>query len=448
MTTALIIEDDRSLRRVLAHSLGKMDIDAREAATLLEGDLAVQASPDVVLLDLHLPDGDGRLILERCRHRKPWVPVIVLSGSDDLDSMVDVIQRGAYDYLVKPPDLEALCELIDRALEEKRARNDVRDPHGAPSSGSLLVGKSPNMHAVFKQIAYVSDSDATVLVTGETGSGKELVARAIHAASDRRDEPFVAVNCATLSRELLSSELFGHVRGAFTGATSDRAGRFEVVGKGTLFLDEVGELDPSLQAALLRAIQERAFERVGEAKTRRFEGRLVAATNRDLQAEIEAGHFRSDLYYRLCVVEISLPALRERLGDIPALVRALLPQVAAEAGMRPLEVPDDVMVKLGEHSWPGNVRELRNVLSRMTVMASGSLATIELLRRTGFDPVRRVASAPSSSETLSLAQLESEHIARVLEATGWHKRRTAEILGVSRPTLDRKIKEYGIERRA
>ena len=447
MTTALIIEDDRSLRRVLSRSLGKMDIDAREAATLLEGDLAVQSSPDLILLDLNLPDGDGRLILERCRHREPWVPVIVLSGCDDLDSMVDVIQRGAYDYLVKPPDLDALCEVIDRALEEKRARSGVRAHEASKSPGTLLVGKSPNMHAVFKQIAYVSDSDATVLVTGETGAGKELVARAIHAASLRRDEPFVAVNCATLSRELLSSELFGHVRGAFTGASSDRPGRFEVVGKGTLFLDEVGELDPSLQAALLRAIQERTFERVGEAKLRPFEGRLIAATNRDLQAEIEAGQFRADLYYRLCVVEISLPPLRERLGDIPALVRALLPQVAAEAGMRPIEIPDDVMVMLAEHSWPGNVRELRNVLARMTVMSSGQLASADLLRRTGFEAVRR-GSTSAPSETMSLAQLESEHIARVLEATGWHKRRTAEILGVSRPTLDRKIKEYGIERRA
>jgi DNA-binding NtrC family response regulator len=448
LTSALVLEDDRALRRVVVRLLSNMDIEVREAATLLEGDQALRDAPDVVLLDLHLPDGDGRLLLERLRGREPWVPVIVISGSDDLDCMVDVIQRGAYDYLVKPPDLDALREVIDRALAERRARIRPLSAKATSTGGSDLVGHSPAMHDVFKQIAHVSGSDATVLVTGETGAGKELVARAIHAASGRADEPFVAVNCATLSRELLSSELFGHARGAFTGATSDRAGRFEVVGRGTLFLDEVGELEASVQAALLRALQEKTFERLGETTPRVFKGRVVAATNRDLPAEIEQGRFRADLYYRLGVFEIALPPLRDRLEDLPSIIQILLPRVAAECGTRSIEVPDDVIHLLEQHTWPGNVRELRNLLQRMTIMAAGTIATPELLRRTGFRPVARARSAEARDLTQSLAGLEADHVRSVLEATGWHKRRAAEVLGISRPTLDRKIRDHKIERGA
>jgi transcriptional regulator with GAF, ATPase, and Fis domain len=288
----------------------------------------------------------------------------------------------------------------------------------------------------------VATSDATVLVTGETGVGKELVAHAIHAASDRASAPFVALNCATLSAELLASELFGHVRGAFTGAVADRAGRFETVGDGTLLLDAVGELPLDLQAKLLRVIQERSFERVGEpTKERAVRGRLIAATNRDLTGEIDAGTFRADLYYRLAVVEIAIPPLRDRIDDLPDLVHALLLLTAAEAGGRPLAIPDDVMSRLREHSWPGNVRELRNLLQRMTVLAPGAIASRVLLEQCGFRPVRHLSG---SSGLAPLSNMEADLVTRALSATGWHKTRAAALLGISRPTLNRKIRRYGI----
>ena len=302
------------------------------------------------------------------------------------------------------------------------------------------------MREVFKRIAMVANTEAAVLVSGETGVGKELVARAIHSASKRQQDPFVAVNCATLSSELVGSELFGHVRGAFTGAVRDHAVRFEVVGEGTLFLDEVGELEPSLQAQLLRVLQERTFSRVGEAFPRAFVGRIVSATNRSMQEEVSAGRFRADLYYRLGVVELELPPLRERMDDIPELVASLLPAVAREAKVRPIALTPSALDHLLTHHWPGNVRELRNVLLRLTVMTSGGVADVAHLQRTGFVPQPRTTSdGPLPDADQTLARLEADHIARVLEATAWGKRRAAEILGISRPTLDRKIKRYKLE---
>lgn len=446
MVEALIIEDDRSHRLTLARALNNLGMGVREAATFLEGDLALRQNPDFVLLDLGLPDGDGRELLHRSRSYNPSTPVIVVSGADDFESTVRAIQSGAYDYLFKPVDLDELAAVIDSALAERQARTAVRMNTRQPGPVRGLVGRTEGMRRVYKQIASAAPSGTNVLVRGETGVGKELVARAIHSTADNRDEPFHAVNCAVLSRGLLASQLFGHARGAFTGAVRDHAGWFESVGEGTLFLDEVGELAPALQSKLLRVLQERMFERTGETKTRHFKGRLITATNRDLLDEVSDAGFRADLYYRISVVEIVVPPLRERIEDLPALCEALLPAIAEETGCTPLLVPPPVIDELSVHDWPGNVRELRNLLQRMTVLARGRIATQELLAEAGFRPTR-LAPAHRGGALQSLASLEAEHIDRVLCALRWHKTRAARILGISRPTLDRKIKQYDLQPR-
>ena len=449
MACVLVVDDDASIRRTLERLLGRQGHDVRLAEHGQQAIDTIRAEPiDLVLLDLGLPGIDGMQVLRSVRGDGDELAgpvVIVVSARDDMHSTVDAIQAGAYDYVIKPIDIHELMRVVDRALEEREVRRrlqGVRPERGVEDGEPLLVGRSPAMREVFKQVAQVAPHRSPVLILGESGTGKELAARAIHAASPRRREPFVAVNCAALSPGLLESELFGHRRGAYTGAVADRAGRLEVAGQGTLFLDEIGELAGELQAKLLRVLQEHTFERVGESTTRRLEARVLVATHRNLEAEVAAGRFREDLYYRLRVVEIRLPTLRERPEDIPLLVQRLLARVEVETGKQVQMLDENALELLQRHGWPGNVRELYNVLQRAVVLSRGPVVTAQSIALAGLEGGRRRSGAVGQS----LSDVEREHILNTLREAGWQKKRTAELLGISRPTLDRKIKAYELER--
>jgi DNA-binding NtrC family response regulator len=390
-----------------------------------------------------LPAMDGLEVLERLQGQESAPSAIVVSARDDMSSAVRAIQLGAYDYLVKPLDVDRLRLTVRRALESREASRALR-LMAAESARTFepgsIVGQSAAIRELYKTIGAVSLNRASVLILGESGTGKELVARAIHGAGADRERPFVAVNCTAFARDLLESELFGHVRGAFTGASADRAGRFELAGNGTLFLDEVAEIPLDLQAKLLRVLQERTFERVGDARSIQVRARIVAATHRDLGALIAEGSFRADLYYRLNVVVMRIPPLRERREDIGLLARTLLGKLARELHKDVRQIAPDAMARLERYDWPGNVRELENVLTRAIVLAKGAVITPDLL------PVEAPEEKAQRSEIPSLREVERRHIAHVLEHTGWNKRRACAILDISRPTLDRKLEDFALTR--
>jgi DNA-binding NtrC family response regulator len=383
VTRVLVVDDDRSIRRSLEKFLRGEGYDVDTAET---GTRAVEAlragGVDLALLDLGLPELDGLQVLEAVQGLAGLPPVIVVTARDDMQSTVRAVQLGAYDYLVKPLDIERLRLLCRRAVESREAarslRQLVQEVSSAYEVGSI-VGRSAALREIYKQIGAVSMTPTTVLVTGESGTGKELVARAIHYSGPQPERPFVAVNCTALARDLLESELFGHVRGAFTGAVGDKVGRFELAGQGALFLDEVAEIPLDLQAKLLRVLQERTFEKVGDTRAMTLRARVIAATHRDLPAMVRDGTFREDLYYRLKVVEIRIPPLRERREDIAMLVDALLAKINRELHKSVRLVPPDVLAAIEAYDWPGNVRELENALLRAVVLAKGEVLEPGLL---------------------------------------------------------------------
>jgi DNA-binding NtrC family response regulator len=447
----LVVDDDRSIRRTLEKFLGG---EGYQVATAQDapGAIAAADAADLMLLDLGLPGGSGFDVLTALAERPRPPTVVVITARDDMQSTVKAIQLGAYEYLVKPIDIDRLRGVIRQALDSRETRDQleafVTRPAEARMGGDIL-GKSPAIRDVWKQIGAVSTTRAAVLITGESGTGKELVARAIHVSSADRDRPFVAVNCTALAPGVLESELFGHVKGAFTGAIADRPGRFELAGKGTLFLDEIAEIPLDLQAKLLRVVQERTFERVGDARPIALEARIIAATHRDLAAMVARGSFREDLFYRLRVVEIALPALRERAGDIPILVEGLLAKINRDLGKAVRFVTPAALARLAAHGWPGNVRELENALTRAVVLAKTDVLDETLLpigaAAVAGDPAAG-AEADAAGALPTLRELERRHIIRVLAHTEWNKRRACAILDISRPTLDRKIEEYGLHR--
>jgi DNA-binding NtrC family response regulator len=371
---------------------------------------------------------------------------VVVTARDDMQSTVKAIQLGAYEYLVKPVDIDRLRTVVKTALDGREARTELVELAArGPDSGDIL-GKSPQIRDVWKQIGAVSTTRAPVLIVGESGTGKELVARAIHLASADRERPFVAVNCTALAPGVLESELFGHVKGAFTGAVADRPGRFELAGKGTLFLDEIAEISLELQAKLLRVLQERTFERVGDARPLQLEARVIAATHRDLAAMVARGTFREDLYYRLRVVEIRLPALRERASDIPILVEGLLAKIGRDLAKEIRYVAPSALARLVAYGWPGNVRELENTLTRAVVLAKTDVLDENLLPLGAAAPAGEPGESDADGALPTLRELERRHIIRVLAHTEWNKRRACAILDISRPTLDRKIEEFGLRK--
>jgi DNA-binding NtrC family response regulator len=453
----LIVDDDRSIRRTLEKFLGGEGYevttaqDARGAIASLDD---AAAGIDLMLLDLGLPGGSGFDVLTALAERgdaahKPTV--VVVTARDDMQSTVKAIQLGAYEYLVKPVDIDRLRDVVKTALESREARDSLVDMGAADAPNTQageILGKSQQIRDVWKQIGAVSTTRAPVLIRGESGTGKELVAKAIHMSSATRDRPFVAVNCTALAPGVLESELFGHVKGAFTGAVADRPGRFELAGKGTLFLDEIAEIPLDLQAKLLRVLQERTFERVGDAKSLPVEARIIAATHRDLAQMVKAGTFREDLYYRLRVVEIALPPLRERASDIPILVEGLLAKINRDLDKDVRFVTPAALAKLASYAWPGNVRELENTLTRAIVLAKTDVLDETLLALGASDrPSAQALAEPATDQELAtLREIERRHIARVLAHTEWNKRRACAILDISRPTLDRKIEEYALRK--
>jgi DNA-binding NtrC family response regulator len=474
----LIVDDDRSIRRTLEKFLGS---EGYEVTTAHDAPSAVSAvtsdtATDLVLLDLGLPGGSGFDVLTAIADRDVKPTVVVVTARDDMQSTVKAIQLGAYEYVVKPVDIERLRAVVKTALESRDARTNLVELVARAAATGDILGKSASIRDVWKQIGAVSTTRAPVLIRGESGTGKELVAKAIHVASeanrveqangaatsaanpsangpgttrangDTRERPFVAVNCTALAAGVLESELFGHVKGAFTGAVADRPGRFELAGNGTLFLDEIAEIPMELQAKLLRVLQERTFERVGDAKPMHLEARIIAATHRDLSQMVKQGTFREDLYYRLRVVEIALPPLRERAADIPILVEGLLSKINRDLGKEVRYVTPAALAKLGAYGWPGNVRELENTLTRAVVLAKTDVLdeTLLPLGATAADATHADVGDDGSLPTLR--EIERRHIARVLVHAEWNKRRACAILDISRPTLDRKIEEYGLRK--
>ncbi len=450
MARILIVDDDRSIRRTLEKFLigeGYEVTTAQDASGAIEA----AAGPDLMLLDLGLPGGSGFDVLAALTDHPLRPTVVVVTARDDMQSTVKAIQLGAYEYLVKPIDIDRLRAVVRAALASRESRAQLVELAARDTNAGEILGKSREIREIWKQIGSVSTTRAPVLISGESGTGKELVARAVHNASFQEDRPFVAVSCTALAPGVLESELFGHVKGAFTGAIADRPGRFEMAGKGTLFLDEIAEIPLELQAKLLRVLQERTFERVGDARSHSLEARVIAASHRDLGQMVAKGTFREDLYYRLRVVEIHVPPLRDRAGDIGVLVEGLLAKIATDLAKPIRYVTPAALARLSAYAWPGNVRELENTLTRAVVLAKTDVLDETLLHLGQVNPS---TAAPNESNEANeanhanqlgtLRELERRHIIRVLASTDWNKRRACAVLDISRPTLDRKIEEYGL----
>ncbi|MCS6817306.1 MAG: sigma-54 dependent transcriptional regulator [Blastocatellia bacterium] len=446
--SALIIEDDGQLADVLARFLRRQGFDvetAADARTALEKMFARVF--DIVLSDIRLPDRSGIEVLQEIKRAFPQTIVLMMTAFSSIDSAVEAVRLGADDYLSKPLQLDDVKMRIERALERRRLQARVADLQQQLTERyrfGNIIGKSKPMQELFRVLERVARSSATVLIVGRTGTGKELVARAIHYNSPRANGPFVDINCGALPAELLESELFGHVRGAFTGATESRPGLFEVAHGGTLFLDEVDALKPDLQVKLLRALQEKVIRRVGGRENIPVDVRIIAATNQDLEEAVRRGEFREDLYYRLNVVTLYLPELRERREDIPLLVEHFLERYARENGQPLRRFSTEAMRLLMSYSWPGNVRELQNAVEYALTMSSEPILTIRDLppHISGIAPLER--SAPPEREPRTLAEVEKRHILRILEETGGNHAKAAEILGIDRRTLYRKLQKYQI----
>ncbi|HEX3236753.1 MAG TPA: sigma-54 dependent transcriptional regulator [Gemmatimonadales bacterium] len=456
----LLVDDDEAACRLLAEVLER---EAYRVVTALSADEALAALDqpvpfDAILTDLRMPAKSGLDLLRIVRERDPAALVLVLTAFGDAAAAGDAIRAGAYDFISKPYDIAALRETLARALGRRRLASDRREHAGGvqvhEAGGQRepeLVGHSPAIIQVMKTLARVAPSQATVLVTGETGTGKELVARTIHQFSERANRRFVAVNCSALAEGLLESELFGHVRGAFTGATTSRPGLFREADHGTLFLDEIGDISQPLQSRLLRALQEHEIVPVGSETPVKVDVRVVAATHRDLPELVRQGGFREDLYYRLNVVTLALPPLRERRQDIPLLMDHFLRELATRHGRGPVAVDPEAQRRLLGYEWPGNIRELQNVLERAMLLAEQDVIGYEHLPTEVHPP----ASSPGADATpvpdpgpmRSLESVERDHVMRVLAACGGNREETSRILGISRRTLSRMIQRWNLPRR-
>jgi two-component system, NtrC family, response regulator AtoC len=451
MTKALVVDDERKMRRILQMALERIGLDSVAADTGEDALARFEAEKiDLVLTDLKMPGMGGLDLLAELRRRDPELPVIVLTAFGTVQTAVEAMKLGAFDYVLKPFDLDAIEITIRKALDVSRYRAEnryLREREDAVPAFDDLVGGSPAMREVFALVRRIAPTRSTVLITGETGTGKELVARAIHRLSPRSDRLFVPLNCAAIPGELLESELFGHARGAFTGAQADRAGKFEIADGGTLFLDEIGDMPAALQAKLLRVLQEGVIERVGSNKPIHLDVRIVSSTHRDLAARIGTGEFREDLFYRLNVFNIHLPALRERGEDIGPLATFFLRRFARELGRPAPALAPDALRLLEGHDWPGNVRELQNAMERVAVLATEPVVDAAFFRQ--LLPARGTDAAPEpapESFTLEPAveQFERKLILRALAAADDNKSQAARLLGVSERTLWYKLKRYGL----
>jgi two-component system nitrogen regulation response regulator GlnG len=460
MKPVWIIDDDRSIRWVFEKALTREGIPFKVFSSAQESLASLESStPQVVVSDIRMPGGSGLDLLQNIRQRHPSVPVIIMTAYSDLESAVAAFQGGAFEYLPKPFDVDHAIDLIRRAMDESLRQDEVSE---APSESPEILGQAQSMQEVFRAIGRLTQSHATVLINGESGTGKELVARALHRHSPRASRPFIAINTAAIPKDLLESELFGHERGAFTGAQAMRRGRFEQADGGTLFLDEIGDMPADLQTRLLRVLSDGHFYRVGGHQPIKANVRIIAATHQDLEARVRQGLFREDLFHRLNVIRLRMPPMRERREDIPLLAKHFLQKSARELSVEPKRLTDNAMKYLMSIDWPGNVRQLENLCHWATVMAPGTNVDVKDL-----PPELREDQKPAAAETwVSALEREAEQllkrgqsailddltrkfekalITRALSHTGGRRIEASQLLGMGRNTLTRKIQELGLD---
>ncbi|MCI0706376.1 MAG: sigma-54 dependent transcriptional regulator [Ignavibacteriae bacterium] len=449
MKTVLVVDDEKSVRDSLKMILeyDKYDVlfaeNGEQALKTVDGSYL-----DVVLLDVKMAGMDGIEVLQRVRERKPELPVVMISGHGTIETAVEATKLGAFDFLSKPLDRDKLLVTLRNALNHARLTHEKQKLEEAVEGKRQILGESPKIKEVLAVIDRVAPTDARVLITGENGTGKELVARAIHRKSKRAEKPFVEVNCAAIPAELIESELFGHEKGSFTGATSQRIGKFEQADGGTLFLDEIGDMSLAAQAKVLRALEEGKIERVGGNKLISVDVRVIAATNKNLEAENKKGGFREDLYHRLNVIPIHVSPLRERRDDIPVLVKAFVEDVCGRNGLAKKSISEQSLLELAKRDWPGNVRELRNAVERMVILSPNAEVDVSVLSSFG------TATGSNAADVLNIAgtfqefkeRAEGAFIKKMLELYKWNISKTAEALDIQRSHLYTKMKRYGLMR--
>ncbi|MEE9608218.1 MAG: sigma-54 dependent transcriptional regulator [Myxococcota bacterium] len=446
MSRILIVDDEEGIRRSLAGILSDEGFET-QASPDAEGALVAMRDgglPDLVLLDIAMPGRDGVDLLAELRERWPAVPVVMMSGHGTIEAAVRTTRLGAFDFIEKPLSIDKLLLTVQHALEQSRLQRENRRLRAQALRAHEILGASDAIVKLKQQIAVAAPTNGWVLINGENGTGKELVARQIHIQSKRCDKPFIEVNCAAIPQELIESELFGHEKGAFTGAVARKRGKFELAHGGTILLDEIADMSLMTQAKVLRVLQEHSFERVGGSETIDVDVRVIAATNKDLEREIAAGHFREDLYYRLNVLPFHVPPLRERSEDVPVLAATFVEEFCAESATQPKRIGKGALRQLRAYSWPGNVRELRNLMERLVILAPGdAIQEGDLPEAMRFVAARRAAEA----ETLDGARrsFEREYLLAKLREHGWNISRTAEAIGIARESLSRKIKALQIE---
>jgi two-component system, NtrC family, response regulator AtoC len=447
--TILVVEDEDKLRRVLELQLQTGGFEVLQAGTAEEG-MKKADGADAILTDLRLPGMDGLALLAALRRQGAETPVVVMTAFGTIETAVEAMKAGAVDFLIKPFSLDHLMTVIHKALEVRALRDEnkqLREALGEKFKFGNIIGRSPSMQEIFATLMRVAPTRATVLLAGESGVGKDMIARAIHHHSPRADRPFVKINCTALPENLMESELFGYEKGAFTGANLSKPGKFEQADTGTVFLDEIGDVPPSVQVKLLRILQEREFERLGSNKTRHIDVRVLAATNVDLRAALEQGTFREDLYYRLNVMPINIPPLRERKEDIPALASQFVEKLSAELGSRARAISESAIERLCAYHWPGNVRELENVIERSLVLAPGE--TLEPADIRLDSALRSRASNGSGDhflpEGMTLDEYEQSIIREALKRAGGNKSQAARMLGLTRNALRYRLSQMGLD---
>jgi DNA-binding NtrC family response regulator len=442
----LIVDDEKHIREGLEKAFISegyevlLAFDGVEALRVLE-----EETVDVIIADLKMPRMSGEELIREVLERYPHIPIIILTGHGTIENAVEAMRNGAYDFVTKPFNIDKLSLIVKRALENsslKRQNRDLLNQLKKRYSFDNIIGKSAPMKKVFETIELVAPSRANVLIYGESGTGKEMIADAIHHNSPRRDKPYVKVHCAAIPESLLESELFGHEKGAFTGAIARKRGRFELANTGSIFLDEIGEISPQMQVKLLRAVQQREFERVGGEGPIKVDVRIISATNKNLKEEIEKGNFREDLYYRLDVVSIEVPPLRERRDDIPLMVHKFIAEFAEENAREIESITSGALQALTSYRWPGNVRELRNVIESVVVLTRNSVISEQDLP--GYITEKDEQSALRLPAGISLPEAEKRLILFTLQNAGGNKTRAADILNIGRKTLHRKLAEYGV----
>ena len=445
--TILIIDDEDNIRNGLATNFELEDYEVKTASNGKDGlDLVAKGDIDLVITDLRMDGISGEEVVKRVTTETPGIPVIVLTGHGSIDAAVEAMKSGAYDFLTKPLNLDQLNLIVKRALENRELSLQhklLKEEIESSACLEQMIGRSAEMQKVFSMIKKVAPAKASVLITGESGVGKELVANAIHNLSGRKDKAFIKVHCAALSESLLESELFGHEKGAYTGADSMQKGRFELAHGGTIFLDEIGEINQNVQIKILRVLQEKTFERVGGEKSISVDVRIVAATNKNLEEEVKAGRFREDLYYRLNVVHLKVPSLKERKDDLPLLIDYFIKKFAAENEKEIIGIDSKAKAALLKYDWPGNIRQLQNCIESSVVMSNGKQIKLEDLPLSVSEYTGQEAiSIPMG---ISLEDAEKIIIMQNLSANKGNKSKTADVLGIGRKTLHRKLNEYGLE---